>query len=205
MGKQGEIMVQSSSSELGKRPPKPKQIFDPSPSGSQPRKPVNSKGNQRPNHHKPRPSNGKNLQQNTAQSQNQVPVPSKAVVYSKLQATERTKKISLVTTDGGIVVEFNAGFYEIFKRLLFQAFTEADGLSLDGRAMQSQTSTPQNAPHQYTSTIRVSSQDIITKDVASYTINFYHSKCKVLVNGKGESQFPQDLKLVVQNISRKQE
>ncbi len=185
-------MVQSS--PLGKRSSKPKIIYDPSDN--------QAKTKSRTKVSKKKSSQAKPSQGST-NPQNGPKGPSNSVIQSKIQATNRQEKVTLVSTGGGTVVSFNAGSYEILKRVLSDAFTQATGLTLEGRYIQSHST--KETPHQFTSSIQVSSQDITTFDVASYTINFYHSKCKIMVNGKDEGQFQSDLKLVLNNISRKQE
>ncbi len=199
----GDIVQSSSTLLTGKRSHKPRSIFDPS----------DSHVSKKQSKNKSVSTSRKTKSSPQTQVHNHQPThskgpsgPSKTVIQSKLQATERSQKFQLVKTGGGSLCDFNAGSYELFKRVLSQAFYSADGLILEGRQLQCQSSSPpQDTPHQYTSTIRVASQDVTTKEVAAYTINFYHSKCRILVNGKNESQFSHDLKLVIQNISRKQE
>ncbi len=195
-------MVQSPP-PLGKRQTIAPTIYDPSDhhTSGKSRKKAPTKPNKKPTQYSK--AQHSNAQHSNAHDGSMVP--SKSVIQRKIQAAHRQDKVTLLKTGGGTVVSFNAGSYEIYKRVLSDAFTQATGLTLEGRYIQSHSSAPQETASQYTSSIKVSSQDTITLEVASYTINFYHSKCKILVNGRDEAQFQFDLKLVLNNISRKQE
>ncbi len=204
------VLVQSSPPmDLGKRTKKSPVIFDPSDhhNDNKRRTKVNPASKGKDPKGKGPQKDPKKSKVKASQPENPQATPSgpsKAVIQSKLQAANRQENVSLIPTSGGIVVSFSAGSYELFKRIFTDAFIHAAGLTLENRYIQAQSSVNEHAA-QYTSTIRVSSQDVVSLESANYTINFFHSKCKILVNGKDETRFPHDLKLVLNNISRKQE
>ncbi len=93
--------------------------------------------------------------------------PKPHAIKNKIKSAQRENYISIEETDGGTVVILQAGFYEIFKRVLLM-FYGNPGTVLGGRAFKFGTPRENNVTH--TTTILVHSDDKV------YTINLYHSQ-----------------------------
>ena len=121
--------------------------------------------------------------------------PKPQAIKNKIKSAQRDNYIVMEETDGGIVLTLQAGFYEIFKAV-FVIFYSNPGTVLAGRAFKFGTPRENNITH--TTSLSVHSND------QSYTINFYHSQSKVLVNGKDQAQFKFDFNLFIAFIRSQQ-
>ncbi len=109
--------------------------------------------------------------------------PKDSVVKNKLKATQRGEKIQIKPTDGGHVVTLQAGTYEVFKKVLCSMY-QSRQQTICGRPVV--FGTPQENIIAHSTTIQMQS------DGRQYTINLYHSTCRILANGKNPEQFYKD-------------
>ncbi len=121
--------------------------------------------------------------------------PTQSVVKSKIKATQRAEKIHIKPTDGGHVVTLQAGTYEVFKRVLCTMY-EAKQQTLCGRSIE--FGSPKENPISHVTTIPMRSNGV------QYTLNLYHSTCRLLANGKSPQQFYQDFRDIVFYIRSEQ-
>ncbi len=121
--------------------------------------------------------------------------PKPKAIRSKLKSAHRENHIIVDETDGGTVVTLQAGLFEIFKRVILM-FYQKPGTVLGGRAFKFGTPREDNVTH--TTSILVHSDDQL------YTMNFYHSQSKLLVNGRNHAQFRYDFTLFIHFIRSQQ-
>ncbi len=109
--------------------------------------------------------------------------PKSNAIRNKVKATERQDSIHVEDTDGGIVITMQAGTYEVFKKVLCTMYKSTQQ-TICGRKINFGTPLENTVAH--TTTIRMQSNGV------SYTMNLYHSQCRILANGPGTDQFYQD-------------
>ncbi len=121
--------------------------------------------------------------------------PSQSAVKSKIKATQRVEKIQIKPTQGGEVLTLQGGTYEVFKKVLCTMY-QARQQTLCGRSIV--FGTPREDPLAHSTSIPVQSNG------AQYTLNLYHTTCRILANGKSPEQFYQDFKDIVFYIRSEQ-
>ncbi len=109
--------------------------------------------------------------------------PKSNAIRNKVKATERQENIHVEDTDGGTVITMQAGTYEVFKKVLCTMYKSTQQ-TICGRQINFGTPFENTVAH--TTTIRMQSNG------GSYTLNLYHSQCRILANGPNTDQFYQD-------------
>jgi len=101
----------------------------------------------------------------------------------KLIAAKRVKSLNYEYTGGGIVAEADVATYELLNIAavyLYQHYPDKDGKA------EITNVTDKTRKNIIQVTIRVSDRQ---NQLGGYTINFYHTTSKMLVNGKNVSKF----------------
>ena len=101
----------------------------------------------------------------------------------KLIAAKRVKSLNYEYTGGGIVAEADVATYELLKTAavyFYQHYSDKDGKA------EITNVTDKTRKNIIQVTIRVSDRQ---NQLGGYTINFYHTTSKMLVNGKNVSKF----------------
>ena len=101
----------------------------------------------------------------------------------KLIAAKRVKSLNYENTGGGIVAEADVATYELLKTAavyFYQLYPDKDGKA------EITNVTDKSRKNIIQITIRVSDRQ---NQLGGYTINFYHTTSKMLVNGKNVSKF----------------
>ncbi len=122
--------------------------------------------------------------------------PTSNAIKNKIKATERTERIAFENTSGGSVVTMQGGTYEVFKKVLCSMY-ESPQQALFGRQLV--FGTPLENPLSHSTSIRIQSNG------GQYTLNLYHSQCRLLANGPNSDQFYQDFTDIIHFIRSQQQ
>ena len=102
-------------------------------------------------------------------------------LLKKLEAAQRNKHLSYKRTHGGIVGIADTATYELLKAAALKLYTNYP--TGKGNANYTRT-TDKTGNNEVQITVRV---ELCNSD--SYTVNFYNTTCKMLINGKNVNQF----------------
>ena len=96
----------------------------------------------------------------------------------KLKATEIVD-LTIVPTDGGVKFTMNTGMYELFK-VTADAYFSSDEMKDKSTCTSVLDKKRSHVETKY---------KVVTGKSSHYTMNMYHTKCSLLVNGRGTRQF----------------
>ena len=121
---------------------------------------------------------------------------------NKIDATARPLIPDNQDTDGGQVIAMNAAVYEIFKDALFEYYhVNSDSLTVMPKNRGSR-STADDLTIQECYQIVPKAGTKQAKKASQYTLNLFHTTCRILVNGNGLAAFTKHYQDTVDNIKQ---